>query len=110
LGGLCFRGWRFKEGEKEVDSGSEGDVVFGHDEVDRVEVFVAAETSGEVALGIGGRVKLVTKWTHEAKEALGDLAREFEEVGDDEVDGDIVSKEEEGLSWDAVGHDGSFLG
>ena len=48
--------------------------------------------------------------TEEAKEAIGDFAGEVEEVRDDEVDGDVVSEEEEGMPWDTVRHDGTFRG
>ena len=110
IGRLGPFGPRFEEGKKEIDSVSEGDAFLGDDEVDGVEVLLASEASGEIGLGIGGRVELKAERTEEAKEAFGHFAGEAEEFGDDEVDGDIVSEAEEGLSWDAVSHDGSFPG
>ena len=86
-----------KEGEEEIGSLTEGDFPVGHDEIDRVEVFLATEAPGKVGFGIGGGVELVAEGTEEAEEALGELVRDPEDVGDDEVDRDVVSQVDEGM-------------
>ena len=110
IGGQGWSGPRVEEGKKEIDSFFEGEVPLGHDEVDGVKVFVAPEAPGEVGLRVSGRVELVADGAEEAEEALGDLVRDEEHLGDDEVDRDVVSEAEECLPWDAVRHEGAFRG
>ena len=42
---------------------TERDVSFGHDQVDGIEVCVAAEAPCEVGLGVGGRVEFMAERT-----------------------------------------------
>ena len=100
----------FKEREEEVDSLLEGDVVLGHNEIDRVEVFVAAEAPCKVGMGVGCGIELVAKWAHESEESFREFPWQVKQVSDDEVNGDVISKEEKGLSWDGFGHDKFLFG
>ena len=93
-----------QEGEEEIGSLTEGDVHVGHDQIDRVEVFLTAEAPCEIGVGVGGGVELEAEGAEEAKEALGDLVGDHEHLGDYEVDGDVVTELEECMPGETLGH------
>lgn len=76
---------------EQVNSVKERGVGIDHDDVDGVEVFFATETSGEVSSWVGSGVKFRTEWAEEAEIAFGVFMWNGEDIGDEPVDGDIVS-------------------
>ena len=79
-------------------------MLLSHDEVNGVEILLTTEAPGEIGPGVDGGVELVAEGAEEAKEALGDLVWDSEDVGDDGVDGDVVTKLEEGVPGEALFH------
>ncbi len=66
-------------------------VGFGHNNVDGVEVFFATETPGEIGFGVGSGVKIRTERAEETEIAFGDFVGDCEEVGNELVDGYVIS-------------------
>jgi hypothetical protein len=67
----------------------------GHDDVDGIEVFLTAEASGQIGLGVGGGLKLGAQGTEKAEVSLRDFAGDAQKIGDDPGDGDLISKHPE---------------
>lgn len=74
-----------------ADGVEEGGFLDGDDEVDGVEVFLAAEAPREVRPGIGGGVELVAEGTEKAEEPFAGFGGDIE-MAEDVRDGDTVSQ------------------
>ena len=61
---------------KEPDSFNKTAVINNHDHVDRIEVFLTAEASGEIGLRISCGMKIATEWTEKAEIVLGVLKKD----------------------------------
>ena len=98
-----------EEQSKQRDGLVEGDALFGDEQIDRVEMFVAAEARGEVSVMVDGGVELMAERAEESEVSLGGFGGDVEDTGDDELDGDFVFDFEENVWTKASGH-GCLLG
>lgn len=76
---------------KEIGGVEKRGVGISHNDIDGVEVFFAAETPGEVGFWVDGGVEFRTVRAKESEIAFGVFMRYVEDVGDEPVDGDVVS-------------------
>ena len=98
-----------EQGLEEADGIDEGAVPDGDNEVDGIEILVAAEAPGEVGLRIDGGVELGADGAEESEVALGGFGGDVEDAGDEELDGDVVPEAEEKVAAEVPGH-GGLLG
>ena len=75
-----------------------------HGDVDGIEVLLAREASGEVGLGVGGSVESATERAQESEVTIGGFVGEFEDVGDEDSDGYVVSEFSQGFFRVVFGH------
>ena len=80
-----------QKGFKEIGGVEKRGVGISHNDIDGVEVFFAAETSGEVGFWIGGGVKFRAERAEESEIAFRVFMWYVEDVGDEPVDRDVVS-------------------
>jgi hypothetical protein len=83
--GLLEIGLEVGDGLEEVAS------LDDHDEVNGVEVALAAEAAAEIGTWIGGRIELFTDWTEEAEDAFASFAGPAEATVNQSVDRDLVA-------------------
>lgn len=62
-----------------------------HDDVDGVEVFFATETPGEVGFWVGSGVKIRAERAEEPEIAFGGFVGDCKDVGNELVNGDVIS-------------------
>lgn len=62
-----------------------------HNDIDSVEVFFAAETAGEVGFWVDGGVEFRAERAEEAEKSFGVFMGYVKDVGDESVDGDVIS-------------------
>jgi hypothetical protein len=74
---------------------------YGHDHVDGIEVPSAAEASGEIRQGIGGRVELETDRAQEPQVPFGFLGRNIQIVADQIRHGNAVSERPQKMSGES---------
>ena len=82
----------FEPAFEQGDGGAEV-VAEGEEEVDVVEVFVAAEAVGEVVAGVDGGAHFAAAWAEEAEVAFADFGRRplAAESGDGDGHGQVVA-------------------
>ena len=64
----------------------------GHDQVDGVEVTLAAEAEGEVGVGVDGGVEVMAQRAEEAEASIMGFVEQFEDLGDQRDDLDAVAQ------------------
>jgi hypothetical protein len=66
-------------------------VTHGHNQVDGVEVFFAVKASGQIGIGVGGRMEVATPGAAKAEPFTSAVQFHVEQSGDDFVDGDLIA-------------------
>ena len=79
-------------GVEERDRFQEVAAVVVHGEVDGVEILLATEAPGQIALGVGRGMEVVAEGTEKPEAGLGDLPGDAEDVRDEGSDGDVVAE------------------
>ena len=78
---------------KEVDCLQKATFFHGHNQINRVEVYTAVKASGQVGFRISGGMKVVAQRALKPEDVGCVLRRKMQQIGDQGIDWDLVSKQ-----------------